>query len=199
MTAAAVYSTVFAPELFVLLATLLLVGYEWRTSGWTARTVAVRLGAVVVAWALALAVYQGGPSLVSGPVPGGEDLYASAGLVAGFAVIWLVWSRQSVASAGPRYCLVLVATSVIHAAVVPVWNVSSHVLYAVVPTVYLATVDRRFAVLFVVPLGMVWSRVSVAAHSLPEAVAGLGLGLLVGASAVALPRLDATRQDGTES
>lgn len=179
MALAELYSTVFAPELFVLVATLLLVGYEWRTAGWTGRTLAARLGAVGGAWALAFAVYRGGPRLVATSVPGGEDFYASLGLLVGFAVIWVAWSRQAAASVGPRYCLLLVATSVIHAVVVPVWDVSSHVLYAVVPTASLATVDRRFAVLFVVPAGMVWSRVTVDAHSLPEAAAGLGLGLLV--------------------
>lgn len=77
------------------------------------------------------------------------------------------------------YCQLLVLTSVIHGVVVPFWDVSSHGLYAVVPSLYLAIVDRRFVVLLVLPLGMVWSRVATDAHSPTESVAGLTLALLI--------------------
>jgi len=187
MGLAAAYSTVFAPELFVLEATVLLVAYEWRTRDWSGRALAVRLGAVLAGLALALAVYEGGPSVLAG-APGGDDFYASVGLILGFGVIWAAWTRQRVASAGPAYCLLLVAVSVVHAVVVPFWNVSSHVLYATVPVGYLAAVDRRFAVLFVLPGAMVWSRVATGAHTGPEAVAGFALGVALVAAALAVRR-----------
>jgi membrane-associated phospholipid phosphatase len=84
----------------------------------------------------------------------------------------------------PPYCLLLVGTSVLHALVVPVWDVSSHVLYAVVPTAYLLAVDRRFAVLAAVPPALVWSRVSLGAHTLAEALGGFALGLLIAVAAL---------------
>ncbi len=194
------YSTVFAPELFVLEATAVLVGYEYRVRGWSERALAGRVGAVLAGWALAFAVYAGGPELVAAPVPGGDDFYASAGLVAGFAVIWVAWTRQRLDSAGPAYCALLVATSVVHAAVVPLWDVSSHVLYATVPVAFLAAVDWRFAALLVVPGGMVWSRVATGAHTAPEAVAGLALGAGLVAAALALRRTrDADRSGAARS
>lgn len=188
MGLAGLYSTVFAPELFVLEATALLVGYEWRTRDWSGRALAVRLGAVLAGWLLAVAVYAGGPQLVAGGVPGGDDFYASAGLIVGFGFIWLAWTRQDLDSVGPEYCPLLVATSVVHAGVVPLWDVSSHVLYAAVPVVYLATVDRRFAALLVVPGAMVWSRVATGAHTGLESVAGLALGALLVAGTLAALR-----------
>ncbi len=188
MGLAGLYSTVFAPELFVLGATALLVAYEWRAWDWSERALAVRLAAVLAGWTLAFAVYAGGPSLVAGGVPGGDDFYASVGLIVGFGLIWLAWTRQNLDSVGPEYCLLLVATSVVHAVVVPLWDVSSHVLYAAVPVVYLATVDRRFAALLVVPGAMVWSRVATGAHTSLESVAGLALGVVLVAGALAVSR-----------
>jgi membrane-associated phospholipid phosphatase len=188
MGLAGLYSTVFAPELFVLYATALLAGYEWRVRDWSERTLAVRLAAVLAGWLLAFAVYAAGPELVAGGAPGGDDFYASAGLVAGFAVIWAAWTRHRVDSVGPAYCLLLVATSVVHAAVVPAWDVSSHVLYVTVPVVYLASVDRRFAALLVLPAAMAWSRAATGAHSALESVGGLALGALLVAGAAAVRR-----------
>lgn len=178
----------FAPELFVLEATVLLVAYEFRVHDWNTRALVVRFVAVLVGWALALAVYTGGPELLGTGVPGGDDLYASLGLIVGFAAIWLAWTRQRLASAGPAFCALLVATSVVHAVVVPFWNVSSHVLYAAVPVGYLATVDQRFAALAVLPLVMVWSRAATGAHTALEGVAALVLGVLLVAAAAAVQR-----------
>lgn len=192
MSLAALVSTVFAPELFVLFVALLLIERELRPGGErrhqprTAllRRFAVRIAVVAVAWLLAFAAYRGGPALISGPVPGGDDAFASLGLIVGFAVIWTVWRRREWGQSIPPYCLLLVGTSVVHALVVPVWDVSSHVLYAVVPTAYLLRVDRRFAVLAVVPLALIWSRVTLGAHTPAEALGGLALGVLIAAVAV---------------
>lgn len=79
----------------MLLTTLLLVGYEYRTQGWTWQTLGVRVGAVTAAWLLALAIYQGLPTVVDGSLPGGEHSFASLGLIVGFALVWAVWSRQN--------------------------------------------------------------------------------------------------------
>ncbi|MGB9963710.1 hypothetical protein [Halobacterium sp. CBA1126] len=183
MGLAGLYSTVLAPELFVLEATALLVAYEYHVGDWSGRALAGRFGAVLAGWLLALAVYVGGPSVVPGAVPGGDDFYASVGLVAGFGAIWLAWTRQRLASVGPAYCLLLVGTSVVHAAVVPLWDVSSHVLYTAVPVGFLATVDRRFAALVVVPAAMVWSRAATGDHTVLQGVGALALGaVLVGAA-----------------
>lgn len=188
MGLAALYSTVFAPELFVLEATVLLAAYEWHVHDWNRRALAGRLGVVLAGWLLALAVYVGGPSVVPGTVPGGDDFYASLGLIVGFGIIWGAWTRQRLDSVGPAYCLLLVGTSVVHAAVVPLWDVSSHVLYTAVPVGFFATVDRRFTALVVVPAAMVWSRVATGAHTATEAVAGLALGVVLVAGALAVRR-----------
>lgn len=189
MTWAELISAAFAPELFVLGATLLVVGCEPSDDDWRSSTFALRVSAVLVAFALAFAVYRGGPSAVSGSVPGGDDFFASAGLIVGFAVIWLLWTRREWGIAVPTYSLLLIVTSVLHVVIVPTWDVSSHVLYAAVPTGYLLTVDRRFVVLLAVPLVLVWSRVTLEAHTLGESLGALVVAAVIGATTLIASRV----------
>lgn len=188
MTPAELISTVFAPELFVLVATLGVVGLEVRHDGRGKRALAVRTVAVVAAWTLALVVYQGGQTAIPTPVPGGEDFFASVGLIVGFGVIWLVWRRRGWEESVQAYAVLLVGTSMVHGLVVPLWNVSSHVLYATVPSVYLSTLDRRFAVLLVVPLALVWSRVALNTHTVAESAGALVVGVAIGIATTATLR-----------
>lgn len=147
-----------------------------------------RVALVGTAWTAAFVVYQGGPALLSGPVPGGEDFFASLGLIVSFAVIGVVWRRRGWGPLLPAYCLLLIATSVVHAVVVPFWDVSSHVVYAAVPTGYLAAVERRFAVLFAAPLGLTWSRIALNAHTPRESLGGLALAAVIVAIAIVADR-----------
>jgi membrane-associated phospholipid phosphatase len=198
MRVAAAVSTVFTPELFLLLTTLLLVGYE-RRDGPSPRALAARTGVVAGAWALAFAVYQGGPELVSTSVPGGDDFFAALGLIVAFAGIGLAWRRFDWGSLLPPYAALIVVTSIVHLAVVPVWNASSHVIYAAVPALALLAVDRRFAPLLAVPPLLVWSRISTGAHTVDEAVGGLLVAALVVGGAFALDRLPEEGTAGVEA
>lgn len=189
MRSAALFSTVFAPELFVLAATLLLIGYELRRTGWRWQRLAPRIAVVGVAWLVAFTVYRGGPIFVAGTVPGGEDFFASSGLIVSFVLIGVVWRRRAWGRLVPAYCLLLIITSVLHIVVVPVWDVSSHVVYAAVPSAYLVTVDRRFGALFVVPLGLTWSRVALDAHTPGEAIGGLAVAAVIVAVATRSGRI----------
>lgn len=175
MWVAELLSVLFAPELFVLTATLFLLARELQGTGWRWTELFGRSAVVGVAWILAFMIYQGGPALVSGSLPGGEDLFASVGLIGGFVLIGAVWQRRAWGSLLPPYCLLLVATSVVHLLVVPVWNVSSHVVYAAVPTGFLLTVDRRSVALVVVPLGLAWSRVALGAHTVDQSLGALAV------------------------
>lgn len=193
MTATAI-STVFAPELFVLVVTILVVGYELRNDGLGWQAFVSRTLVVAGAWALALLAYEGGSVALSGPVPGGDDFFASVGLIAGFVAIWIAWRRLGWGAFVPAYSSLLIATSLVHVVVVPVWDVSSHVLYAVVPSGYLATVDRRFGPLLSVPVLLAWSRVAVGAHTTGEVLGAFAIG--VGAIALGASRGTATEKSG---
>jgi hypothetical protein len=175
------YSDLFAPELFVLAATVALVGYEWR--GDDDRRVGGllgRLGVVAVAWVVAFAVYTSTPLFLGEPWR--DDLLGGVGLAVGFLGIAAAWRRRDWGDRLPPLAALLVALTAVHTVVVPFWNVSGHVAYTTAPGGYLAWVDRRFAPFALVPVGMVAARPLAGAHTWAQAVAGFALAslLLVG-------------------
>jgi uncharacterized membrane protein len=181
-------STLFTPELFLLLTTLLAVGYERRDTA-SLQLLAARIGVVAAAWAVAFAIYVVGSRRFGTAVPGGDDFFAALGLIAAFSAIGLVWCRRDWGPLVPPYAALLVVTSLIHLVVVPLWNASSHVIYAAVPAGVLVTADRRFVPLLVVPPLLVWSRIATGAHTVDEAVGGLVVAGVVLGGALALGRL----------
>lgn len=176
---ATAYSTVFTPELFVFLCGILAVGYEWRRlPDRSRRGLGARLGVLLVGWLVGLAIYLG-VRIGSGPVPKWvQDATGSVGLVVGLSLVWGAWRYLDWGRLVPSFAGLLVAVSVPHLLITPVWDVSTHVLYAVVPAGTLAAVDRRFTLLLFVPAGMVVARPLAGAHTWPQSLGGLVLGLL---------------------
>ncbi|MFW5924328.1 MAG: hypothetical protein ACOCSP_01865 [archaeon] len=179
MRVATVLSEVFAPELFVLYTTVLVVGLELGQREWNWSGLAGRVGTIVAAWVAAFVVYEGGSAAFATQVPGGDDVFASVGLILGFLLIGAVWQHRGWGRSMRWFAGILVGTSVVHLLIVPFWDLSSHVLYAGVPSGYLAVADRRFAVLLLVPIAVAWSRISLGAHTVPEAIGGLIAALTV--------------------
>lgn len=178
--AAVTYSAVFAPELFVFLCGLCVIGYEWWRAAYSSLAgLVMRLGVLLAGWAVGFAVYKGVPALLSSVPTWGPDFTGSAGLGLGVLCIWWAWRRLDWGEEVPGFSLALVVATVPHLAVTPVWDVSSHVLYAVVPAGYLVLVDRRFVPLGLVALGMVLARPLAGAHTWAQSVGGLLLGVAV--------------------
>ncbi len=175
---AQLYSDVFTPELFVLLCGVLLIGYEWYgLAGRSPVGLGARLGVLALGWGVALAIYEGVPLLFERTPTWASDATGSAGLGVGILLIWLGWRRFEWGSHVPVFSALLVGVTVPHLLITPFWDISTHVLYAVVPAGYLALVDTRFAPLALVALGMVGARPLAGAHTWPQSVAGLLLGI----------------------
>ncbi|SFC51241.1 hypothetical protein SAMN05444422_109163 [Halobiforma haloterrestris] len=195
MSTATVFSEVFAPELFVLLVTTIVAGYELWGSDICASALAARTTTVLFAWIVAFAVYEGGSSIFSVSVPGSEDFFASIGLITGFVIIWFVWVRKGWGPLLQLFSLLLIGTSIVHMAVVPFWDVSSHVIYSAISTCFLCSLNRRFAVFLFVPIGLVWSRIAIEAHTVVEAVGGLVFAGVIIAVALRVGAVPRTRTD----
>jgi len=184
------YSAVFAPEIFVLLCSLCLIGYEWRsTSGHSPVGLGKRLAVLGFGWVVAFVIYQGVPHVV-GPLPEwGADATGSAGLAIGMLAIWAGWRIWSWGDIMPEFALLLVAVTIPHLLITPFWDISSHVLYAMAPAGYLLLVDRRFVPLSIVALGMVVARPLADAHTWLQSIGGLALALafLIALAQVASP------------
>jgi hypothetical protein len=177
---AQMYSEVFAPEFFVLICSLLVISYEWRAD--TAHSLAglgVRVGVLGLGWVVAFAIYQGVPRMVGELPKWGMDFTGSAGLGVGILLIWFVWRRRDWGDLVPAFSLLLVAVTVPHLLITPIWDISSHVIYAVVPAGYLLVVDARFAPVAVVAVGMVAARPLAGAHTWLQSIAGLLLSVVV--------------------
>lgn len=176
--AAQLYSDVFTPELFVLLCGICLIGYEWY--GLADRSPAglsARLGVLTLGWAVGLAIYEGVPLLFETVPTWTPDATGSAGLGVGILVIWLSWRRFAWGEYVPGFSALLVGVTIPHLLITPFWDISTHVLYAVVPAGYLTVVDRRFAPLAAIAVGMVLARPWAGAHTWPQSIAGLLLGV----------------------
>jgi membrane-associated phospholipid phosphatase len=179
----AVYQYAFHPGV-VLAASLFVLAYSgWSRDHTGVGSLGVRIATLVgveLVAALPVALYL----LVRRPpvlrLTAGTDwrinVVTAASLVVAGTLLWFYWSakpwRSEVATAG----LALVATAIPYGLLAPLWNVSGHVTFTVVPTLLLALADRRFWPLLVIPAVMVVNRPVLGAHTWLQSLAGLGLG-----------------------
>ncbi|MFB6299015.1 MAG: hypothetical protein ABEH65_02005 [Halobacteriales archaeon] len=177
---AQLYSAVFAPELFMLLCGIVVIGYEWRIlhRSFSSRIVG-RFGVLVLGWAIAFFTLRGLPRLVPTLGTISTDVLGSIGLAVGMSVIWLVWRWRAWGPFVPQFSAILVGITVIHFLITLRWAISSHVIYTLTPAGYLSFVDRRFLPVLVVPIGMVVSRSLAGAHTWAQSIAGFLLASVV--------------------
>jgi membrane-associated phospholipid phosphatase len=173
------YPYVFHPITVLGAGILLLVHYEWarqdadRSALW--RHVGGFLGAGALALVPTVAYF-----LVTGADPvqstignsWAMDALVASGLFIAAAATWYLWRRFEWGDLVPGAMVTLAVVTVPYAVLSPLWNVSGHVIVSLMPTLYLALVDRKFWPLLVVPVVMVWNRIYLGAHTPAQAVAG---------------------------
>jgi membrane-associated phospholipid phosphatase len=101
------------------------------------------------------------------------DFLVAGGMALVAGVLWYLWRRYEWGRLVPGAMEALVAVTVPYAAFSPFWNVSGHVIFATMPTLYLVLVDRRFWPLLLIPLVMVPNRIYVEAHTWAQSIGGL--------------------------
>lgn len=195
------YPYVFHPIVLVGGGLLLLVRYEWRRQGAERSVLYRRIGAFLGVGVLSL-VPTGAYVLATGRSPmqvtqGNSwqvDALVAGGVLLVCLALWYLWHRFEWGRLVPFGVLTFAAATVPYAALSAFWNVSGHVIFAVVPTLSLTLLDRKFWPLLAVPAVMVPNRVAVNAHTWAQSVGGL---LLATAAVVAV--YASTRENGSRS
>jgi hypothetical protein len=171
---------VFHPILLVGGGLVLLIHTEWRRQDVSRDRLRKRLGVFAIAGVLSVlpaAAYM----LVTGQGPmetmQGNAWQVDAIVASGLAVVagslWVVWNRYEWGRIVPRGAVALAAVTVPYVGLSPFWNVSGHVTLAVVSTLSLVLVERRFWPLLVVPAVMVVNRPYVDAHTWAQSIGAL--------------------------
>lgn len=184
-----IYPYLFTPSVVIGLGFLLLIREEWSRRRADRSTLWTRVGTFLVAGAcsllptaaFALATGQGPARIMQGNGWQVDSLIAS-GIAITAVVLWVAWRRHEWGTIVPRGVQTLVLVTIPYIALSPVWNVSGHVIFSVMPTLYLTLVARKYWPLLVIPVVMVPNRVYVDAHTLPQAIGGflLAVTLVVG-------------------
>jgi membrane-associated phospholipid phosphatase len=191
---------VFHPTTVLGVGLLLLIHYEWDHQGADRSALWVRAGAFLGSGVLAL-VPTVAFMLITGrgvveTTQGNAwqvDWLVGGGVVISASITWLLWIYFEWGALVPGMMEALVLAMVPYLALSPVWNISGHVIVALLPTMYLALVDRRFWPLTLVPLAMVPNRVYLDAHTWAQGVGGL---LLAGVITVAVHRWQVAEDGG---
>jgi hypothetical protein len=184
---------VFHPVVLVGGGFLLVVHTEWRRQDVSRDNLRKRLGVFAVAGVLSVlpaAAYM----LVTGQGPmetmQGNAWQVDAIVASGLAVVagamWVVWNRYEWGHLVPRGAVALAAVTVPYVGLSPFWNVSGHVILAVVSILSVVLVERRFWPLLAVPAVMVVNRPYVDAHTWAQSTGAL---LIATAIVVAVFRL----------
>lgn len=173
------FAAVFAPEVFLLVCTIGLVGYEWhREITVPVSGLGFRLATVGVAWIIGFLCTELPDAMFSAPTEYWvEDLFAGLGITVGFLLIAVVWWWHNWGQYLPEFAVILIVLTVSHSVIVPFWDVSSHVIYTTVPVGYFITLSRRFVPIALIPGGMVVSRPLTGAHTWFQAIGGAILGV----------------------
>lgn len=101
------------------------------------------------------------------------DALVASGLFIVAALMWVLWRRFDSGPLVPGAMQTLIAVTVPYIALSPIWNVSGHVIIALMPTLYLTLLDRTFWPTLLIPIVMVWNRIYLNAHTWAQSIGGL--------------------------
>lgn len=178
-TAMKYYPYVFHPITVLGVGILVLIHHEWarqdadRSVLW--RRVGGFLGAGLLALIPTVAYFVITGTAVMRATKGSGwvmDGLVAAGLFIAAGITWYEWRRFDWGRLVPGAMEALAAVTVPYIALSPFWDVSGHVIIALMPALYLTLVDRTFWPSLAIPVVMVPNRVLVNAHSWTQSIAG---------------------------
>jgi len=173
------YPFVFHPSTTVGAGFFLFIYLEWARQDADGSTLARRVGTFLVVGVLAfvptVAYFLLQPGGLSGALEGSSwrlDMLVATGTLIASAALWVLWRRLDWGSIVPGAAVALAAVTLPYAALSPFWDISGHVILAVMPTFYLTLVDRAYWPALLIPILMIPNRVYLNAHTLAQTIAG---------------------------
>lgn len=180
------YPYVFHPITVLGVSILVLIHHEWARQGASRGMLRRRVVAFLVVGLLALlptvAFFLISGSGVFQATQGNGwqmDSLVASGLFIASAVNWVVWRHYEWGPLIPEMMVTLAAVTVPYVALSPFWNVSGHVIIALMPTLYLTLVNRKFWPLLAVPIVMVPNRIYLEAHTWPQTLGGFAIAAVI--------------------
>lgn len=156
---------------------LVLIRYEWVRQAADESAFWHRIGGFLFAGLLALLPTAAYFLLKSGSIVAATrgnswemDALVAGGILLAAGTIWVLWRHNRWGRLVPDAMQTLVAVTIPYAAVSPFWNISGHVTIALMPTLYLTLVDRKFWPLLALPVVMVPNRILLNAHTWGQSV-----------------------------
>jgi membrane-associated phospholipid phosphatase len=206
-TAMELYPYLFHPSVVIGAGALVLVRYEWARQDAETSALVRRIGAFIGAGILsllptlayALVTGQGLFEVTKGNV-WQVDALVAGGIFVAAGTTWLLWTHFEWGALVPMYMQALVLVTVPYIALSPFWNVSGHVVMALMPTLYVTLVDWRFWPSLTIPVVMVTNRLYLEAHTWEQTIGALLLTAVIVLSAFRIqtggtigsePRIDA--------
>lgn len=178
-TAMRYYPYVVHPITVLGIGILVLIHHEWTGQGADRLTLWRRMGAFISTGALALL-----PTVLyflltgTNPIAATQgnswrmDALVASGLFIVAALLWFLWQRFDWGPLVPGAMQALAAVTVPYIGLSPFWNISGHVIIALMPILYLTLIDRTFWPLLIIPIITVWNRIFLNAHTWAQAIGG---------------------------
>jgi membrane-associated phospholipid phosphatase len=196
------YPYVFHPITVLGVGIALLIYLEWDRQDADAGALWRRLGALAGAGLLSLAptaafmlVTGKGPMQTTRGNAWQIDSLVASGLFIVAGLLWAVWWWYDWGSLVPDGMETLAAVTAPYMVLSPVWNVSGHVIIALMPTLYLTLVDRRFWPSLAIPLVMVPNRILLGTHTWAQTIGGFLIAAVVVVGLTRLQTGDLVRWD----
>ncbi|WP_227353796.1 phosphoesterase [Haladaptatus salinisoli] len=180
------YPYVFHPITVLGVGIIVLIHHEWRLQNadtsalW--RRIAAFLGSGVcslVPTAAYMLVTGTGPMETMEGNAWQVDALVASGVLISAGVTWYLWRRFEWGALVPGAMQALAAVTVPYMALSPFWNVSGHVIIALMPTLYLTLVARKFWPSLAIPVVMVPNRIILDAHTWAQTIGGFVIAAVI--------------------
>lgn len=177
------YKDAFDPKYFLFLSVIIIIFYDWKNSSQNFKHFFPRLAVISMCYVAALITVDLTMHQIVEPISVYpqylKDFSNITGLILGLSLSIVLWRKLSYGKELIYGAFGLIIVSVPFTIISYFWNISGHVTFTAAPVTYLVLLDRRLALLYVIPVVMVFNRPFVGAHTPLQSIAGFILGTIL--------------------